>query len=77
MAVRISRLATGLAAMAVLGTVAGCGGGKPVAAADRTGELTVWLTVDAQESWPDLVAAVNARFRKTYPKIKVTVQYQQ
>ncbi|KUL46131.1 sugar ABC transporter substrate-binding protein [Streptomyces sp. NRRL F-4489] len=77
MAGRISRLAAGLGAGAVLVSLAGCGGGKPVAAADRTGELTVWLTVDAQESWPDLVAEVNRRFRRTYPKIKVTVQYQQ
>ncbi|MFF2809027.1 extracellular solute-binding protein [Streptomyces sp. NPDC058000] len=77
MAERISRLAAGLGAMAVLGAVAGCGGGKPVAAADRTGEITVWLTVDAQESWPELVAEVNDRFRKTYPKIKINVQYQQ
>ncbi|MFE6684983.1 extracellular solute-binding protein [Streptomyces sp. NPDC057743] len=77
MAERISRITAGLGAIAVLGAVTGCGGGTPVAAAKRTGELTVWLTVDAQESWPDLVSEVNARFRKTYPKIKVTVQYQQ
>ncbi|WP_102924966.1 extracellular solute-binding protein [Streptomyces noursei] len=77
MAERISRLAAGLGAMVLMGAMAGCGDGKPVAAADRTGELTVWLTVDAQESWPDLVNEVNDRFRKTYPKVKVTVQYQQ
>ncbi|MFF8788864.1 extracellular solute-binding protein [Streptomyces sp. NPDC015125] len=73
----LSRFAAGLGAIAVLGALAGCGGGKPVAAADRTGELTVWLTVDAQENWPDLVSEVNERFRKTYPKMKVAVQYQQ
>ncbi|WP_274911597.1 extracellular solute-binding protein [Streptomyces sp. WZ-12] len=77
MAERISRITAGLGAIAVLGAVTGCGGGTPVAATNRTGELTVWLTVDAQESWPDLVSEVNARFRKAYPKIKVTVQYQQ
>lgn len=73
----LSRFAAGLGAIAVLGALAGCGGGKPVAASDRTGELTVWLTVDAQENWPDLVSEVNERFRKTYPKMKVAVQYQQ
>ncbi|WP_369360440.1 extracellular solute-binding protein [Streptomyces sp. cg2] len=77
MAERISRLAAGLGAMALLGAVAGCGAGEPVDAAHRTGELTVWLTVDAQESWPDLVAEVNKRFRRTHPRMKVTVQYQQ
>ncbi|WP_438484023.1 extracellular solute-binding protein [Streptomyces sp. S186] len=77
MAERISRLAAGLGAMVLLGAVAGCGAGRPADAAHRTGELTVWLTVDAQENWPDLVAEVNKRFRQTYPRMKVTVQYQQ
>ncbi|QHC21221.1 extracellular solute-binding protein [Streptomyces sp. GS7] len=71
---RVSRSAAALGALAVLGPAAGCGG--PVAAG-RSGDLTVWLTVDAQESWPDLVSEVNDRFRRTHPTAHVTVQYQQ
>lgn len=37
----------------------------------------MWLTVDARESWPDMVAAANARFAKKHPGVKVDVQYQQ
>ncbi|MFH8589275.1 extracellular solute-binding protein [Streptomyces celluloflavus] len=80
MAERISHFTAGLGAFVLLASVAGCGsgeGGKPPSAAERSGDLTVWLTVDAQESWPDLVTTVNARFNKKYPKIKVKVQYQQ
>ncbi|UKY50073.1 extracellular solute-binding protein [Streptomyces inhibens] len=79
MAERISRFAAGVGTLVLLASMAGCGSGddKPVPAAERSGDLTVWLTVDAQESWPDLVSEVNARFRKAYPKINVRVQYQQ
>ncbi|MFE0377834.1 extracellular solute-binding protein [Streptomyces inhibens] len=79
MAERISRFAAGVGTLVLLVSMAGCGSGddKPVPAAERSGDLTVWLTVDAQESWPDLVSEVNARFRKAYPKINVRVQYQQ
>ncbi|MFI0709711.1 extracellular solute-binding protein [Streptomyces inhibens] len=79
MAERISRFAAGVGTLVLLASMASCDSGddKPVPAAERSGDLTVWLTVDAQESWPDLVSEVNARFRKAYPKIKVRVQYQQ
>ncbi|MEV0375005.1 extracellular solute-binding protein [Streptomyces sp. NPDC050636] len=77
MAERISRFAAGLGAFALLAPVVGCGGDKPVAAAERSSDLTVWLTVDAQESWPDLVTTVNERFHKKHPKVNVKVQYQQ
>ncbi|MGW1372939.1 extracellular solute-binding protein [Streptomyces sp. NPDC002446] len=79
MAERISRFTAGLGTLLLLASAAGCtsGDGRPVPAAQRSGELTVWLTVDAQESWPDLVSEVNGRFREKYPRIEVRVQYQQ
>jgi N,N'-diacetylchitobiose transport system substrate-binding protein len=40
------------------------------------GSITVWLQVDAQTSWPDVVAAANAAFQKQHPGINVNVQYQ-
>ncbi|MGW8890103.1 sugar ABC transporter substrate-binding protein [Streptomyces sp. NPDC055749] len=71
--------AVGVAAM--MSGIAACGGGSGDNASkdpkDRTEELTVWLMVDAQSTWPELVKDVNAQFKKKYPKVKVNVQYQQ
>ncbi|HEY3551655.1 MAG TPA: extracellular solute-binding protein [Gaiellaceae bacterium] len=39
--------------------------------------LTVWLQVDAQNGWPDIVAATNSAFEKAHPGWNVDVQYQQ
>jgi N,N'-diacetylchitobiose transport system substrate-binding protein len=39
-------------------------------------KITVWLQVDAQSGWPDLVAAANDKFEKAHPGATVTVQYQ-
>jgi N,N'-diacetylchitobiose transport system substrate-binding protein len=39
--------------------------------------LTVWLQVDAQNGWPDLVAAANNAFTASHPGWTVNVQYQQ
>jgi N,N'-diacetylchitobiose transport system substrate-binding protein len=38
--------------------------------------ITVWLQVDAQSGWPDLVAAANNQFQSDHPGVKVNVQYQ-
>ncbi|GAA2997819.1 sugar ABC transporter substrate-binding protein [Streptomyces fulvorobeus] len=70
--------AVGVAAM--MSGIAACGGDSGNAskdAKDRSEELTVWLMVDAQSTWPELVKDVNAQFKKKYPKVKVNVQYQQ
>jgi N,N'-diacetylchitobiose transport system substrate-binding protein len=37
--------------------------------------LTVWLQVDAQSGWPDVVAAANAQFKAQNPGWDVDVQY--
>ena len=59
-----------VAALAVVGTSAtGASGGS---AADT---LTVWLQVDAQSGWPEVVAAANAQFRNQNPGWDVDVQY--
>jgi N,N'-diacetylchitobiose transport system substrate-binding protein len=39
--------------------------------------LTVWLQVDAQNGWPELVAAANNAFENSHNGWKVNVQYQQ
>jgi N,N'-diacetylchitobiose transport system substrate-binding protein len=38
--------------------------------------ITVWLQVDAQSGWPDVVAAANAKFAADHPGTTVNVQYQ-
>jgi N,N'-diacetylchitobiose transport system substrate-binding protein len=58
-------------ALAVLGVGAtSASGGK---AADT---LTVWLQVDAQSGWPEVVAAANAQFEAANPGWNVDIQYQ-
>ncbi|MGH7541949.1 MAG: extracellular solute-binding protein [Gemmatimonadota bacterium] len=59
-----------VAVLAVLGVGAtGASGGK---AADT---LTVWLQVDAQSGWPEVVAAATAQFKAANPGWDVDVQY--
>jgi N,N'-diacetylchitobiose transport system substrate-binding protein len=38
--------------------------------------ITVWLQIDAQSGWPDLVAAANKQFQSDHPGVTVNVQYQ-
>ena len=38
--------------------------------------ITVWLQVDAQNGWPDAVAAANAAFKAKHPNVDVNVEYQ-
>ncbi len=54
-----------------------------VAASSATGatrhsaaSITVWLQVDAQSGWPDVVSAANGAFQKEHPGVNVNVQYQ-
>jgi len=58
----------------LLGVVAATAqaGGQRVAA----NKLTVWLQVDAQSGWPDVVAAANQQFQQANPGWTVDVQYQ-
>src|SRR3954466_12607260 len=39
-------------------------------------KITVWLQVDAQTGWPELVAAGNQQFQAAHPGVSVDVQYQ-
>jgi N,N'-diacetylchitobiose transport system substrate-binding protein len=64
-----------IAAAAVLGVVAARATASGQKANAHT--LTVWLQVDAQNGWPDLVAAANSKFEAANPGWTVNVQYQQ
>ncbi|AZS85150.1 extracellular solute-binding protein [Streptomyces griseoviridis] len=67
--------AIGIAGMMV--SIAACGDsdkGSDKQGADAK-ELTVWLTVDAQNNWPDLVKAADAAITKKHPGIKINHEY--
>lgn len=64
-----------IAAAAVLGVVAATATASGQKANAHT--LTVWLQVDAQNGWPDIVASANNAFEKANPGWTVNVQYQQ
>src|SRR3954451_9407596 len=70
---RLRVIAT-LAVAVLLGVVAATAqaGGQRAAA----NKLTVWLQVDAQSGWPDVVAAANQQFQQQNPGWTVDVQYQ-
>ncbi|MGW7044786.1 extracellular solute-binding protein [Streptomyces avermitilis] len=67
--------AIGIAGMMV--SIAACGDNKSGGSdkgADAK-ELTVWLTVDAQNNWPALVKAADAAVQKKHPGIKIKHEY--
>jgi N,N'-diacetylchitobiose transport system substrate-binding protein len=68
-------VAIGIAGMMV--SIAACGGGK--SGGSSTGadakELTVWLTVDAQNNWPALVKAADDAVLKKHPDLKINHEY--
>ncbi|HVS85029.1 MAG TPA: extracellular solute-binding protein [Gaiellaceae bacterium] len=66
-------LAVALAALA-LGVVAATANASGTRA--QANKLTVWLQVDAQSGWPEVVAAANTQFQKDHPGWTVDVQYQ-
>ena len=71
MNVRVFAAAALVAALAVIAVGAsGASGGS------SANTLTVWLQVDAQSGWPEVVAAANAQFKAQNPGWDVDVQYQ-
>src|SRR5262245_61356140 len=71
MNVRIFAAAALVAALAVVAVGATGASGRSSA-----NTLTVWLQVDAQSGWPEVVAAANAQFKAQNPGWDVDVQYQ-
>jgi N,N'-diacetylchitobiose transport system substrate-binding protein len=68
--------AIGIAGMVV--SIAACGGEGGSGGSDKGAdaeELTVWLTVDAQNNWPELVKAADAAVRKKHPGLKINHEY--
>ncbi len=70
---RRSIVALGLTVVLAAALAAATSGATKKATANS---ITVWLQVDAQSGWPDLVAAVNQKFQADHPGTSVNVQYQ-
>ena len=68
-------VAIGIAGMMI--SIAACGGNDDGGSAGGTDakELTVWLTVDAQNNWPALVKAADKAVQKKHPGIKIKHEY--
>jgi N,N'-diacetylchitobiose transport system substrate-binding protein len=65
------------AAVAALATAASTASGAvDVRGGAAASSITVWLQVDAQSGWPDVVAAANQQFQQDHPGVNVNVQYQ-
>ncbi len=61
--------------------LAACGGGSDSSSGASGGgadpaSITVWLQTDAQQGWPDQVAAATTAFRVKHPNTAVKVEYQ-
>ncbi|MER6121536.1 extracellular solute-binding protein [Streptomyces sp. NPDC001795] len=69
--------AIGIAGMMV--SIAACGGSGSKSGGSDNGadakELTVWLTVDAQNNWPALVKAADDALLKKHPGVKIKHEY--
>jgi N,N'-diacetylchitobiose transport system substrate-binding protein len=70
---RRSIVALGLVVVLAASLVAATSGATKKATANG---ITVWLQVDAQSGWPDLVASTNQKFQADHPGVNVNVQYQ-
>jgi N,N'-diacetylchitobiose transport system substrate-binding protein len=68
-----SRVLVAAIAAVALGVVAATAN----AGSQASNKLTVWLQVDAQNGWPEIVAAANQQFQSDHPGWSVDVQYQQ
>ena len=66
-------VAVGFVALAALVFAIAAGG---VSGATKAKSITVWLQVDAQSGWPDVVAAASQQFQSDHPGVGVNVQYQ-
>jgi N,N'-diacetylchitobiose transport system substrate-binding protein len=66
-------IAVGFVALAALVFAIAAGG---VSGATKAKSITVWLQVDAQSGWPDVVASATNTFQNAHPGVGVNVQYQ-
>lgn len=68
------RLIAAIGAAGMMVSIVACGSDSDKASGSPD-TLTVWLTVDAQNNWPDLVKAADAALKKKHPGIKIEHEY--
>ena len=68
--------AAGLIALLSLAMASATGARIAEPQARQASDITVWLMVDAQDNWPEAVAAANQAFAQKHPGVNVKVQYQ-
>src|SRR5258707_4659691 len=61
---------------ALVATASTATGAVSIRGGAAASSITVWLQVDAQSGWPDVVAAANSQFAQDHPGVSVNVQYQ-
>src|SRR5690242_6206907 len=68
----------GIAALCLVAVLAAVVAASTPGATKKTtaNSITVWLQVDAQSGWPDVVAAATKQFQSEHPGATVNVQYQ-
>jgi N,N'-diacetylchitobiose transport system substrate-binding protein len=71
MRLRVFVAAAMVVALGVVAATASASGNR-----HQANKVTVWLQVDAQSGWPDVVAAANQQFQADHPGTTVDVQYQ-
>src|SRR5947207_4660323 len=71
-----ARLVTSIALVAALVAVSTAAARTESPTRASASKITVWLQVDAQSGWPELVASTNAAFQKAHAGVSVDVQYQ-
>jgi N,N'-diacetylchitobiose transport system substrate-binding protein len=73
------KLVTAIGVAGMMISIAACGGSDDNGSGGGKGgdvkELTVWLTVDAQNNWPELVKAADDAVAKKHPGIKIKHEY--
>lgn len=67
------RLIAAIGAAGMMVSIAACGGDSDKAGSSD--KLTVWLAVDAQNNWPELVKSADAALKKKHPGVTIEHEY--
>jgi N,N'-diacetylchitobiose transport system substrate-binding protein len=76
MRVRIVAAAAVIVSLALSGAAASRPTAGTVPSAAQASTITVWLQVDAQQNWENVVTAANQAFTRQHPDVEVKIEYQ-
>ena len=69
------RLIAAIGAAGMMVSLAACGSDSDGAGGSGADRLTVWLAVDAQNNWPELVKAADVALKKKHPGLTIEHEY--